>query len=100
MEGFLGLREGEHRRGAMDESCDCAYGRLPKEGARGALMAGRLEQDTQGDDSWDCARGRTGRTTVHLWTPTIASYRVVVIYIYIYISAISHGMEVLFVFPK
>jgi hypothetical protein len=40
MEGFLGLREGEHGRGAMVDSCDCAYGRLPKEGARGAMMAG------------------------------------------------------------
>jgi hypothetical protein len=55
-----------------------AYGRLPKEGAPGVMMAGRLEHDAQGDDSWDCARGRTGRTTVHLWTPTIGSYRVVI----------------------
>jgi hypothetical protein len=78
MEGFLGLCKGEHGRGAMDDSCDCVYGRLPKEGARGVMMVGRLEQDTQGDDSWDCVSGRTGRTTVHLLTHTVASYRVVI----------------------
>jgi hypothetical protein len=39
MEGFLGLREGEHRRGR---------------------------------------EGEDGRTMVHLWTPTIGPYRVVI----------------------
>jgi hypothetical protein len=33
----------------------------------------------------EIARGEDGQNTVHLWTPTIGSYRVVIdIYIYIY----------------